>query len=132
MTPAELAAIHAEAMTRPPPWSAAAFAAQIAERHAHLHHGPAGFALGRTLAGESELLTIAVRPALRRRGEGAALLGAYETEARARGAETAFLEVAEDNAPAIALYFGTGWRQVGRRRGYYAGTDALVFCKALP
>ena len=85
MTPAELAAIHAEAMTRPPPWSEGALAEQIADPHVHMHAAEGGFALGRTLAGESELLTIAVRPAARRRGTGAALLAAYEAEAGARG-----------------------------------------------
>ena len=132
MTPAELAAIHAEAMTRPPPWSEAAIAAQLGDAHVHLHEAPGGFALGRTLAGESELLTIAVRPAARRRGTGAALLAAYESEARRRGAETAYLEVAEDNGAARALYARGGWQEAGRRRGYYAGTDALVLSKRLP
>ena len=87
--------------------------------------------MGRTAAGESELLTIAVRPAARRGGTGTALLAAYEREARNRGAETLFLEVAEDNAPARALYARAGWSEVGRRRAYYAGTDALVLSKGL-
>ncbi len=38
-----------------------------------------------------------------------------------------FLEVATDNAPALALYTAAGFVEVGRRRRYYAGgSDALV------
>jgi ribosomal-protein-alanine N-acetyltransferase len=60
----------------------------------------------------------------------------FTDEARDRGAETAFLEVAADNAPARALYAATGWEQTGARRGYYTtpeGTkiDALILRRPL-
>jgi ribosomal-protein-alanine N-acetyltransferase len=43
-----------------------------------------------------------------------------------------FLEVAETNAAARALYLRRGYRQVGLRRGYYApGLDALVLRRTL-
>jgi ribosomal-protein-alanine N-acetyltransferase len=47
------------------------------------------------------------------------------------GADSMFLEVAVDNAPAIALYEAAGFAAVGRRPGYYdrgaAGrVDALI------
>ena len=131
VSPAALAALHAEAMTSPPPWSAEAIAALLADRHVHAHAQPVGFALGRTAGGESELLTLAVRPSARRLGHGAALLAAYEDRAMALGARAAFLEVAENNAAARALYASAGWDAVGRRRAYYGGTDALVLSKAL-
>lgn len=116
-------------MIVPPPWSATAIVALLADPAVHPHTAAGGFALGRTAGGESELLTIAVRPEARRRGMGAALLAAYEAAARDRGAGAMFLEVAEDNAAARALYDGAGWSEVGRRRAYYAGTDALVLSK---
>jgi len=52
------------------------------------------------------------------------------------GAEALFLEVADDNAPAIALYESAGFERVGRRRGYYAKgrrtpADAFVYRRAL-
>jgi len=94
-----------------------------------------GFALGRAVAGEAELITIAVTPDRRRAGAGRALLARFEAEAIQRGAETAFLEVADDNAAALGLYRAAGWRETGRRKGYYAregGTvDALTLAKAL-
>ncbi|MET0429646.1 MAG: ribosomal-protein-alanine acetyltransferase, partial [Microvirga sp.] len=40
-----------------------------------------------------------------------------------RGARIVFLEVEEGNAPALALYRRLGFREVGRREGYYARPD---------
>ncbi len=49
---------------------------------------PAGFALVRAAAGECEILSIAVRPASRRRGLGRALLRAALQRARSMGSTT--------------------------------------------
>ena len=47
----------------------------------------------------------------------------------------AFLEVAEDNAAARALYRAAGWNETGRRRGYYprpgGALDAITLAKPL-
>jgi ribosomal-protein-alanine N-acetyltransferase len=91
----------------------------------------AGFALYRTVANEAELLTIAVRPQLRRRGAGSRLLGAVIEHAREAGATALFLEVAVDNQAARRLYDAAGFQTVGRRTAYYrrsdgAAADALV------
>ncbi|MFN3643663.1 MAG: GNAT family N-acetyltransferase [Gemmobacter sp.] len=131
-TPAALAALHARCFGRPRPWTAEGFAAALAAPGGFLCGGPAGFALGRALAGEAELLTLAVDPGLRRQGHAASLLAAFEAEVARRGAGRAFLEVAADNAPARALYAAAGWRPAGLRRGYYgAGIDALILDKPL-
>ena len=101
MTPAELATLHARAFTTPRPWSEAEFTALLADPLAFLLvEGDAGFLLGRAVAGEAELLTVAVAPEARRRGLGRKLVGRFIYQARLRGAESAFLEVAEDNAAA--------------------------------
>jgi len=84
---------------------------------------PGGFLLARCAAGEAEILTLGVLPAARRRGLARALLAAFLTAARQRGARRAFLEVAEDNRAAIALYTATGFAAVGRRPDYYRGRD---------
>lgn len=136
MSPEGLAALHARAFVSPPPWSAAAFAATLADPAAFLLTVPGALLVGRAAAGEAELLTLATDPALRRQGLARALLRAFEAEARARLAETAFLEVAEDNAPARALYTSQGWAQVGRRPRYYARPGAapaaaLIFRRVL-
>lgn len=80
---------------------------------------PAGFLLGRNAADEAEVVTVAVRPRLRRLGVGAALLLAFRQRAQQGGAQNLFLEVAEDNAAARALYARSGYEAVGRRPGYY-------------
>lgn len=123
MRPAALAALHARCFTMPRPWSEAEFAELLESPHAFLVTAPGGFLLGRVIAGEAELLTVAVAPESRRRGTGRALLQGFAEAARARAADTAFLEVAEDNAPARALYRAAGWAEAGRRRGYYHAPD---------
>jgi ribosomal-protein-alanine N-acetyltransferase len=77
----------------------------------------AGFCSWRpTAPGEAELLNIAVDPGFRRRGVASALLEALNAQAQG----SIFLEVAEPNTAAIALYRRHGWRQVGFRPGYYS------------
>jgi ribosomal-protein-alanine N-acetyltransferase len=96
---------------------------------------PAGYALGRVAADEAELLSIALLPGRRRQGVGRLLLDALIERCMAAGAATLFLEVATDNAAALALYRGAGFREAGIRRGYYkvggATVDAIVMKRDL-
>jgi ribosomal-protein-alanine N-acetyltransferase len=124
-----LAALHAKAFD--PPWNAPAIAnvlsgpgafGLIAEDDA-----PAGMILARAIAGEAEILTIAVAPGARRSGLGRALVEAVCGLAGQSGAQTLFLEVAVDNAAAIGLYTAAGFTAAGRRRGYYdRGTEGRI------
>jgi ribosomal-protein-alanine N-acetyltransferase len=87
---------------------------------------PAGFCSWRqSAADEAEILNIAVDPAFRRRGIGSALLAALCE--RAQG--TIFLEVAETNSPAMALYRKHGWEAAGLRERYYDGIVNAVVMK---
>ena len=81
--------------------------------------GPAGFLIARLMGDEAEVLTFGVLPESRRRGLGRRLMGALLARARDSGAVRVWLEVAEDNPAALALYTGAGFAEVGRRRGYY-------------
>ncbi|MGY6534875.1 MAG: GNAT family N-acetyltransferase [Pararhodobacter sp.] len=121
MTPDDLARLHRAAFAFPPPWSAAAFATTLAQPAVFLLASPCGqaFVLGRVVAGEAELLTLATAPAARRQGLARGLLQGFDKAATERGATTAFLEVAETNTAAMALYAATGWITAGRRPGYY-------------
>lgn len=83
---------------------------------------PAGFSLTRAVMDEAELLLLAVAPAFRRRGVGAALLRAALADCEAAGVATIHLEVRAGNA-AVRLYQAAGFAKVGERRGYYRGTD---------
>lgn len=85
-----------------------------------------GFALGRAIADEAELLLIGVAPGYRRRGIGAVLLDSAMAAARARGAAKLHLEVRQGNE-AVFLYQQANFEQVGRRRDYYRGTDGRLF-----
>jgi len=84
---------------------------------------PCGFILCRALAGEAEILTLAVHPDQRRRGLGRDLVIAALAQALDESIEALFLEVAVDNPAALGLYLSCGFRQVGRRKGYYRRTD---------
>ncbi len=125
---AALAAIHAGAFPPEQTWDEAAFATQLALPGVFARMDPAGgMVLARVAGDEAEILTLAVLPGRRRRGIGRALLAAALAEAGARGAQALFLEVAEANRPARALYQAFGFVAVGVRRGYYAdGADGLV------
>jgi [ribosomal protein S18]-alanine N-acetyltransferase len=126
-----LAAIHAQTFPPSERWSAEAFTALLA--------GPGvigllgaeggGFVLARRAADEAELLTVAVLPERRREGLGRRLLLALGKVCPV----PTFLEVAATNEPALALYRGLDWAEVGRRRDYYgAGRHALVLRWAPP
>ncbi len=138
MTRDELAAIHAASFTRPAPWSADEIASTLSAPGAFLLTEPQAFLIGRVIADEAELLTLAVAPAARRQGLGARLLARFALAAAEKGAITAFLEVAADNAAAISLYAGAGWTDAGLRRGYYRdpiggpAIDARVMSYRLP
>ena len=138
MTPAALARLHARCFTTPPPWSEASFAALLDSPHVFALTASAAnaFALGRVIGPEAELLTLATDPDARRQGLARALLAEFERAARARAAETLFLEVAETNTAALALYTGWGFTPNGRRPGYFGTPDgkplaALLLCKPL-
>ena len=128
-----MASVHAQAFDAP--WDEAAFALFFAGAGAYAvmaaDEDPAGVALCRALAGEAEVLTLAVAPWARRRGVGVALMRNAIAEARARTAASMFLEVDVANAAAVALYGRLGFARAGLRKAYYdrgpaARADALV------
>lgn len=92
-----------------------------------------GYVVGWCAAGEAELMNLAVAPGWRRRSLGAELLDWAMRRCGRLGARRMFLEVRASNEKARRLYERHGFRQAGRRRGYYANPreDALVLAADL-
>ncbi|WP_197917002.1 ribosomal protein S18-alanine N-acetyltransferase [Thiosulfatihalobacter marinus] len=137
MTPAALAALHDAAFPDARGWTTEEFSDLLASPHVFLVDCDDGFAIGRAVADEAELLTIAVAPTARRQGLGRILLARFEAAAEARGARRVFLEVAADNSPAQALYESAGYVRIGTRPAYYTRPGAnpvaaVVMGKPLP
>ena len=90
-----------------------------------------GYIGSQTVAGETDVMNIAVHPDWRRRGIAQSLIECLVVELKNRGSEARMLEVRASNAPAIALYEKLGFRQVGRRPNYYRNPkeDALILRK---
>ena len=119
LTPDQMAKIHAACFTSPRPWSAAEITGLLDSPHCFVCSVAEGFALGRAVAGEAELLTLAVTPTAQGRGVGAGLIDLFFDAARRRRSEQAFLEVAAHNLAAIHLYGKKGFHLSGQRPGYY-------------
>ena len=127
-TRADAAAIAvAEQICFSDPWSQGALAelfenqtvvALVGERE-----GPnprlAGYIFARAIAGEAEILNIAVLPEFRRGGLGSDLLSAGLDGLRSQAATSVYLEVRESNDEARRLYGARGFRPVGIRTDYY-------------
>jgi ribosomal-protein-alanine N-acetyltransferase len=85
-----------------------------------------GFALGRVVVREAELLLLAVKKEFQGRGVGQNLLDRFISAATSRGAEQLHLEVRDGNH-AVSLYRRAGFREVGRRKHYYNGRDGQIY-----
>lgn len=87
-----------------------------------------GGALVRVVAGEGELLRIAVRPDQRRHGVGRALLGVILSAVADACPHGVYLEVRASNVAARHLYAREGFVDHGRRRDYYQAPteDAIL------
>lgn len=90
-----------------------------------------GFLSGVCAADECEISDIAVEQAFRRQGIATRMFELLLSQARLKGVKTVFLLVRENNTPAIDLYRGLSFNDVGRRRGYYNGVDAVIMRREL-
>lgn len=115
------------------PWSEAAFeellrlsyvVALVAEEGERIE----GYLIARVIAGEAEILNLAVAPEARRTGLGRKLLDRGLVRLGKKGAERVWLEVRESNSAARGLYQRRGFVDAGRRAKYYRAPieDALV------
>jgi len=132
-----LACLHTSCFTDA--WSESAFDTLLASPGAfalvaRMDGRDVGFVLARVAADEAEILSLGVTPAARRLGAGRQLVSAAAEICAAAGSKLLFLEVGDENRAAWRLYRGVGFREVGRRRGYYQEglEDALTLRADLP
>jgi ribosomal-protein-alanine N-acetyltransferase len=116
------------------PWSEWAYRNEIKNKSALYIAGTApdgrlaAYAGAWLVLDEAHVTTIAVRPDLRRRKLGKAMLVALLDLAGERGVTRTTLEVRPSNTIAIEMYRKFGFHPVGRRKGYYSDNreDAII------
>ncbi len=88
-----------------------------------------GFVCAKIVAGDWEIENIVVAEHARRRGVGSGLLKELVRRARNQAGAAVWLEVRESNRAARRLYQNHGFRESGRRRGYYREPveDAVLY-----
>lgn len=87
---------------------------------------PLGFAGVWCLYETADVARIAVEPAARRRGIGAALMQALAEKAAEQGCLRLMLEVDETNAAARSLYTAMGFEETDIRKNYYGEHSAVI------
>jgi ribosomal-protein-alanine N-acetyltransferase len=141
MAPGDLDEVMAiEEVSFPTPWPRRLFEDEIVRKFSDAlvalpaeGEGILGYSICWTVADESHLLNIAVRPDARGRGVGRALLVECMRRGARAGAGRIHLEVRAGNSPAIRMYEREGFSFQGIRRGYYAdtGEDAVLLSREL-
>lgn len=85
-----------------------------------------GFAGFKILVDKADIMNIAVKKSFRNQGIGSQLLENLMQLSQEKKVTSIFLEVMEENYPAIHLYKKFGFRQVGIRKNYYQNKNGLV------
>jgi [ribosomal protein S18]-alanine N-acetyltransferase len=121
-----IAALHGQSFQRG--WSEQEIEGLLLDRHVITYRaqiGPklAGFIMSRLVEDEAEILSVAVARRQRGRGLARQLLDLNLRRLAGLGARAVFLEVGEQNDPALRLYRRAGFTQVSRRPNYYQGSN---------
>jgi len=137
MTEADFPAVLAiEEVAYPFPWSRQIFVDSmeagtllvVMERAGEV----VGYGVQSNVAGESQLLNLAVHPQFQGKGLGRYLLQWLIQRATEADSEMMFLEVRLSNRKAQQLYLDLGFNEIGMRKSYYRvkegqREDALIF-----
>lgn len=114
------------------PWSLNSFKNELLNPHSILRVAEfsgeiVGYIVLRKILDEAELLSIAVKPELRRKGIATELIKNVLDELK-DSVETCFLEVRVSNKEAISFYEKIGFKKVGLRKKYYLlpEEDAII------
>ena len=134
----ELPAVAAIEAETPGGWSAAQLAAELQRPGGWLFGArrgdeTIGYLCGYTVAGEAEILKLAVAGSCRRQGVATQLMAHALAGLAAQGVERVFLELRAGNQPARQLYEKFGFGLSGVRKGYYCNPseDALLMAKTV-
>ncbi len=118
------------------PWSAKSFLDACKEEYniylvCEIEGRIAGYCGLWTVMGEGNITNMAVDEKYRKCGIGTALMQAMELMGQKMDVSIFFLEVRASNVAAQKLYEKMGYREIGRRKGFYERPmeDALVMSK---
>lgn len=124
MTPKRMAEIHQAAFRTQRTWSENEFTDLVSDPYVFAFTEDENcFALGRIIAGEAELLTIATHPDAQRQGHAASCMRNFIQHCTSSDCTQIFLEVDADNCAAIELYQAFNFSGSGRRKDYYRHPD---------
>ena len=132
--PKRMAEIHAACFTIPRPWTAQEFS-DVLEKTPELcltqHVIPnpispvCGFVIGQKLNDtEIKMITLAIAPEQQGKGRGLALLNNFIADVKKIGGKSIFLEVAQNNAPALHIFEKAGFKKIELHPAYYEVPDA--------
>lgn len=115
-------------------WSKDSFYGELSNNLAHYYCAfdskgeLVGYAGSWRVLDEAHITTIAVKPELRRKRIGEALLNKILEDCYKNEIKYITLEVRASNKPAISLYEKYGFKSLGTRKGYYQNNneDALI------
>ena len=115
-------------------WSASEYDTLIEHPRTVLVQDSYCFTIGRLVAGEAELLMIAVAQEHQGKGLGRRSLNKFEEALITKGATCCFLEVAKTNFSACNMYEAEGFEVILTRKAYYQlgknnCVDALIMRK---
>ncbi len=138
-TPADVEAIAAiAAQTRNAAWTRQMFVDELNRPNALLLVGDwqgqvVAFAVAWVVVDEAQILNVATRSDVRRRGYGRRVLEALLAAALDRGCRSATLEVRRSNEAALKLYERSGFARGAVRARYYSddGEDAVLMARSI-
>lgn len=99
-----------------------AYAARLTDKNRAL----VGYIMSHVVMDELHILNIATHPDFRHKGVASGLI--KHTIAKNPQVRVAYLEVREGNSVALDMYRKLGFREIGKRKGYYddTGEDAIT------
>jgi len=115
------------------PWGLTQFVDELNNPYSHMwglieEEDLIGYICFWTVLDEVHIMSIAIRPDMRRKGMAKFLLKELIKSAEQNNISKIWLEVRPSNKVAISLYENLGFKKVGVRKGYYSDTheDAIV------